>query len=514
MIKVFEYANNVDKEHRKALGQFFTQREVAEFMCKWTCEDAKKVLDPAVGNSIFLNTTRQVNSECTLTGYEVDSTILDFFGNPSEARINNSDYLLSGWNERYDAIVCNPPYNRFQSVKNRKEILHKIYEYTGIKYTAYTNLYILFLIKSIYQLSDNGRLAYIIPTEFFNSEYGTTIKEMLIKERLLRAVINFKNNDEVFYDATTTSCIILIDHKNKEDVLFYNISSVNELEKLYFDITASKDYLAQSLIRVPYERLRADEKWRIYINHENDIAYKNLINISEYCNVSRGIATGDNDFFCMNKSKIRDNSLPQKVLTKCVCRSRDVKGFIFDNENYLELVNDNKLAYILDINECDDSSVIKYIENGVKNGINNKYILSRRKPWYSMEQKEAAPIWVCSANRNGIKFVRNIAGVKSLTSFHSIYIKEEYKEYTDIIFCYFLTHIAQDIIRKNRKEMGGGLEKFQPGDMKNAMMLDVLIISESDKCEILNIYDELKKTNDKGHVLRLNQIFEKYIKTY
>ena len=148
-------------------------------MCAWACKDAHSMLDPAVGNSVFLKFARKYNAECKLTGYEIDSKILEYFGNPTNADIINADYLLNGWEEKYDAIVCNPPYNRFQAISNRSEILNAICLHTGVKYSGYTNLYILFLLKSIHQLSDRGRLAYIVPSEFMNSKYGTAIKELL-----------------------------------------------------------------------------------------------------------------------------------------------------------------------------------------------------------------------------------------------------------------------------------------------------------------------------------------------
>lgn len=499
-----EYKKQISKEHRKLFGQYFTPKVAAEFMCKWACNGAKNVLDPAVGNSIFLSTASKLNKECTLTGYEIDVKILEFFGNPSHARIFNEDYLLSGWNDKYDAIVCNPPYNRFQAVTNRKEIINNIYLNTGIKISTYTNLYVLFLVKSIYQLSDDGRLAYIIPSEFLNSKYGTIVKQILVKNRLLKAVINFENNDELFADATTTSCVLLVDHSIKDGVLFYNLKSVSELEGIE-NIEAKI---------VPYNQITPEDKWKSYIHQEEEREYTNLVNISEYCHVARGIATGNNDFFCLSKSKIEKLKIPSEALTECVCRSRDINDLFFDRMDYEKLVSADKLSYILDIKENPDADTIKYIGQGEANGFHKRYILSKRNPWYSMEQKKPAQILVCAANRNGIKFVRNNAGVNTLTAFHSIYVHEKYTGYTDIIFCYFLTPMAQSIIMRNSKEMGKGLVKFQPGDLINAKMLDVSIIGVEDRNEIISLYEKLKESRDSRYIVKLNDIFEKYLLDY
>ena len=301
------YTKGVAAEHIKSFGQYFTKYEVADFMCTWACSNADTVLDPAVGNSVFLKYARKHNTNCCLTGFEIDPDILDYFGNPASANIINDDYLLNNWERKYDAIVCNPPYNRFQAVGNRNEVLEAIYEHTGVKYSGYTNLYILFLLKSIYQLSDKGKLAYIIPSEFMNSKYGTAIKQLLIDKKMLRAVINFKNDNEMFFNATTTCCIILLDNDEKEQVYFYNLQSVNELK---INILEDNNSYA---IRVGYEQLTASEKWRFFINQEDKKTYKNLVPISRFCSVSRGIATGANDFFCFSRTKAKSKKYQRGV---------------------------------------------------------------------------------------------------------------------------------------------------------------------------------------------------------
>ena len=94
-------------EHRRALGQYFTPPAVAEFMASWACEGAQTMLDPAAGNSVFLRAARERYPGLVLTGYELDGGILGFFGNPAGAELRKEDYLRSGWEDTYDAIVCN-----------------------------------------------------------------------------------------------------------------------------------------------------------------------------------------------------------------------------------------------------------------------------------------------------------------------------------------------------------------------------------------------------------------------
>lgn len=498
-----KYSKIAGTQHLKAYGQYFTNLTVARYMCKWACCDAKNMLDPAAGNSTFLLKTKELYPDCSLEGYELDSNILEFFGNPSGATLHNKDYLLNGWKDSYDAIVCNPPYNRFQAVANRGEILDVIYRHTGIRYSSYTNLYILFLIKSLHQLSPTGKLAYIIPTEFLNSRYGTPIKEKLLTENLLTAVINFSNDSEMFFNATTTSCILLVDHSPKEEVLFYNLESISQLDNLVVGQSAANS--------VPYCKLNAQDKWRSFLYEEQQQQYHNLKPVSDFCKVTRGIATGANEYFCMTNSQILQQQLPLDAFSSCICRSADIVGPIFTDTDFDSLVSDDKNVFVFDPKGSFDDNVLAYIKEGEKLVISRKNLPSGRNPWYSMEKRPVAPIWVSSACRNGMKFVRNLAGIKALTTFHHVYINHDFEDSTDVIFCYFLTPIAQEIIRRNRKELGNGLEKFQPSDLNNAMMLDITLLRSEDIDKIKSIYSHMLDGFSPACISELEDIFKPYL---
>lgn len=499
------YINTISQEHVKKFGQYFTDEHIAEFMVDWVCKDAKNALDPAVGNSIFFKKIVQNHKNCILEGYEIDEKILNFFGNPTNANIHNLDYLTNDWDKKYDAIVCNPPYNKFQSIDNRKEIIAKIFDNTGVKFSSYTNLYIYFLLKSIYQLSARGKLAYIIPTEFLNSKYGEQIKEILIEKKLINSIINFENDSELFFNATTTSCILLLDKSLKDEIKFYNLKSIDELNVI------NDKYC----IKVKYENINAKEKWRCYLKHENNNRnneYKNIKKISEFCSVKRGIATGDNAFFCLSKSKMKQYKIPIQSVSNCICKSADVFNPIFQESDFETLKENDKTVFLLDINENDECLIKDYISIGISKGVNKKYLPANRKKWYIMEQKNIAPIWVSSACRDRIKFVRNLTNSKSLTTFHSIFINKKYEKDTDLIFCYFLTPIAQNLINNNRKELGNGLNKFQPNDLNSADMIDLDIITKDDRQNILNIYDDMKSKYNYNQIEKINDIIAKYVK--
>lgn len=140
-------------------------------------------------------------------------------------------------------------------------------------------------------------------------------------------------------------------------------------------------------ISVKYDDINPNEKWRLYLYHEETVSYNNLINLSNFCVVSRGIATGANDFYCFNKTKIREKNIPDFYFEKCICRSADVKSIIFTENDFNALAEQDKMVYLLDIKDGLTEEIKEYIRQGEEEGVNNKYLPASRVPWYTIEQK-------------------------------------------------------------------------------------------------------------------------------
>ena len=495
-----EYGRLAGAEHLRRFGQYFTPPKAAEFMARWACPGAERVLDPAVGNSVFLKAARQAEPSCRLFGCELDPAVLDSFGNPTGAEVCPGDYMTSGWEERYDAILCNPPYGRFQSVDNRTEALEEIFRHTGVRYSRYTNLYALFLLKSIHQLSRKGRLAYLIPSEFLNSRYGEPIKRLLVEQKLLRAILRFEEDRALFPNAVTTCCILLLDREEKEVADFCQIGRP---EDLTLPLTGGR--------HIPYKALKPGEKWRGLFCGEEAPRSGKLCPLSRFCTVSRGIATGANSFYCLTKQQAEAQGLSPRDLTPCVCRSAQVEGPVFTEADFERLSRSGKPCFLLDVRREPDKALRTYLEQGRAQGVDRRYIPARRKPWYSVEQKAAAPIWASSACRGSIRFIRNLAGVKQLTTFHGITMKEDFSQDADLLFCTLLAPSVQKLLLENRKEMGGGLQKFQPNDLNTALTVDLPAISQADRQGILAIYEELKAGGCPRMGERLDRLLAPYL---
>jgi len=515
------YSKLISLEHRKKFAQFFTPFQLASLMADWLFgnQNMQTVLEPAFGLGVFSRALLSKKSDLYIKGFDIDEKIFseakEIFIDTPNFDLHLEDYMFNDWNNKYDGVICNPPYFKFHDYDN-KTILNEIENRLNIRLNGFTNLYTLFLLKSIYQLNPNGRLAYIIPSEFLNSDYGKLVKSTLIKNKVLRHIVVFDFEENVFDDALTTACILLCSNdKHSEKVKFSTIKKIDDLELVenyISDYPHNNNYDSTFNIN----ELESEIKWRKYYQEQNGIKYKNLIPFSSVAKVVRGIATGANEYFTFSKSKANQYGIDEKYLLTCICKAVDVKDNFFTKDNFNSLVYNDRQTFLLNANGSKDENVLKYIDLGEKTGIDKKYLTACRTPWYSLENRPPSPIWVSVFNRSGLKFIRNEANISNLTTFHCVYPAQNSlfdNVNVDVLFAYLLTDVAREIFEDNRREYGNGLQKFEPNDLNKAMMLDLTLLDKKTKNRIIVLYNKyrdtaINKTPDDSFLSEINNIFK------
>lgn len=483
-----EYVKHVALGHRKKFAQFFTPEQIADFMASWILDErrgAMDILEPAFGLGIFSRSICKYNTQVNVVGYDIDKIIYtfatkNFVESGYNITIKNENYLTTSWSEKFDGIICNPPYLKFHDYDNTS-LVPLINNKLDTHLNCFTNIYTLFLLKSIYQMKDNGRLAYIIPSEFLNSDYGVEVKRTLLQSGVLKHIIIVDFTQCAFDDALTTACILLCQKSgNSSDIHFSNIKDINNLTSSLSNYTTYSS-----------SQLNPEIKWKYYYEKKQSSKYSELVPFSTFAKVSRGIATGANDYFTFKSSKIDSYSIPRSCFKRCICHASDVQNQIFTKDDFEKISDCDKTVYLF--NGCADESephVRNYINFGEQIGVNKKHLTSKRNPWYSIENRPPSPIWVTVFNRNGLKFVRNKADAYNLTTFHCVYSNDEID--TEILFAYLLTNVAQEILLENSRQYGNGLIKFEPNDLNKGKVLNLKKLSEEEKKFVSTASDKLQ----------------------
>lgn len=488
------------------LGQFYTPQPIAKFMAEWVLKNNNgELLDPAVGLGVFLLEAKKIRSDVKMTAFEIDDKTVVKLNELCKFNFDlyQTDYLSYFSDEKYSAIICNPPYNKFQQINNRVKYNKVFSDKYGVKLSGYSNLYIYFLIKSINELKEGGRCCYIIPYEFLNTGYGQIVKQYLLNLKIIKHIIKFNSNLKLFSDAMTTSCILCLEKTKNEYVDFISVDCIENLSFPFSD----------NIIKTfNINDIDAKKKWSHYFKDKQSDKYSNLVKFSSIAIVKRGIATGNNSFFTLTQNKIDKLNLSKDVCIPCITKALYIDRYILTNDYVKHLINENKSMFIFDGTKASTQFDFDYIQHGESCGVNKSYLVAHRRPWFSIEKKQVAPILISVFSREKLKVVKNEVNIKNLATFHGVYfINNVTDDYVTTFFCYLITPIAQEILKLNKREYGEGLNKFEPNDLNNAMVFDITNLSFDDKNKINKIYNLLKQDNNIEHINELNEIFIKYI---
>lgn len=458
-----KYVASTPLAHRKRFGQFFTPDPVADFMCQWVLGRKKQpaqVLDPAFGLGSFLEAVRRRSDTVTFVGYDIDEHVLRRAPTDQNAGIRLGDYLDT-WGKKYDAIVCNPPYSRFQHFSRKDDTIVRLQRELGLEVSGYINSASAFLLKSLSELADGGMLAYILPLEFLNTGYGTVVKRQLLLGGRLKAIVKLECESDVFPDAITTVGIILACNDGRDEpVRFATVNAVSELPIIL---------QSPSVRMVALASLDPDDKWLRHFNDHTDVSsHPDFVGLRTYGQFSRGIATGANEFFLLSKSDARNLRLPDKCLLPCVSKSRQVTNPVFTDDDFSTLATNDAPVYLFDGTRSTEGPVHDYIDQGRRAGYHLRYLTKMRSPWYALEKRAPAPILLGVFFRGRFKVVRNYSSSLNLTCFHGFYPNALGYRFVDQLFLFLYSQAAALLFAPQMRKYGDGLDKFEPNDLNAA----------------------------------------------
>lgn len=497
-----EYSASADAKHRKALGQFFTPFKVASFMADWILGSQKKelsVLDPAAGFGVFeraLN-LKSKGKKIFFDLWEIDKKVSSKLSEIAielglKTELFEGDFLSGDWNKKYDGIIANPPYYKHHFIKNKEALCQNICLKSHYKFSVQTNIYCWFLIKALNLLADGGRLAYIVPSEFFNSNYGERVKSYLMQSGIILHLININFESCVFDNAMTTSVIILAEKsfKKVDRINFFSVSEVIHLEELE---TFLKSYPRKSL---EIKALDPEIKWRNYFNGRNEQVDVNLVPFSSLGRFSRGIATGANEYFTITPEEKKAYGIPAECLLPCITKACHAKGIVFTDKDFDDLVKKNKKVYLFDGEKAKSEKSMAYIKKGESEEINKRFLTKNRDPWYAIEKREVSKIWVSVFGRKGLKFIWNTSECRNLTCFHAFYPTQRGIKYLDILFIYLNTSYSRNLLDREKREYGNGLEKYEPNDINKSSVINFVNIPQETRIRLADLQRKLIETRN------------------
>jgi adenine-specific DNA-methyltransferase len=453
------------REERYRLGQFFTPQAIAEYMAAAALEVAPAtVLDPGVGGGVLLRAL--AGGDRRLFGLDVDPDAVELASESlPNAEIVVGDFLAaSAWplsEQTFDVVIANPPYIRHHNLSADHKALAQHYAARlGRKVSSLSGSYVYFFLEALLRLNEGGRLVFITPTEFLDVRYGQAVKEALLDCCDIDEVLVLEMDELAFEGVLTTSAITVATRRAQPSRRYRLVEGkMNGGIKLGSEVTLAAEDAPPYLPWTPLTPTRAA---RIL-----ELTGDRTDKLGDYLRVRRGIATGDNSFFCLTEAEVAEWKIPRDYLVPVVLGSKDLPA----NGTLDRAYRDERLAagargWLLWCHAPKETlppSLQLYIEHGEAMGLRGKFNCKNRKPWYGVEPVDPPDFFVTYMSRDRARFIRNGVGARCMTSLLNVWAKPGVD--VDELQAELQDPQMARLLREFGRTYGGGLGKIEPGDV-------------------------------------------------
>jgi len=125
----------------------------------------------------------------------------------------------------FDVVIGNPPYIRIQALQEWAPTEVEFYKTYKTASKGNYDIYVVFVEKGLSLLNKKGRLGFILPHKFFNSQYGESLRGIISSGKYLAKVVHF-GDQQVFEYATTYTCLMFLDKAGHHEFIFERVGNL------------------------------------------------------------------------------------------------------------------------------------------------------------------------------------------------------------------------------------------------------------------------------------------------
>jgi len=552
------YEELIPDVERHRLGQYYTPPPIIELITEMCIKSPNdKVLDPACGSGGFLVKAyhklkdlkkkenpfadddklheellnqlygidinpfpAQLSSinlavrNLKVTSRNINLVVSDFF------KVKPSTGIIP---KEFDVVVTNPPYTRQEEMEYKDQIREEALTYSDgskIPLDARAGIYAYFFTQSARFMKNHGMMGQITSDTWLDVGFGEDIKRFFLEHFKIHAIIWY--DIRAFEKALVGTCITILkkEEESKENrdnniVKFVRIKKALPIEKIVTIIENTKKDFEDEHIGITIKKqseLEPQDKWGIFLRaptiYLKILKNKKITTLGKTASVKRGITSGANQFFYLDKEKIRLWSLEKGYLKPIIISPKEMKIEVrlHDIDSWVLSVHKPKE----DLSK-EKSNVLKYIQWGeevettikggkkggsVVKGFHNLSTVTSRKLWYDIGKRESAPILRSRRIWERCVYLLNRADALANDSLYEIRPKNEND--TLVLAGILNSSFAALVSELEGRFYGGGVLELEVYETKAMTVLDPSKISDKERQGIESAFSRVCEAQNKG----------------
>lgn len=240
------------------------------------------------------------------------------------------DFLLQEFAERFDIVIGNPPYIRFDDISALKQ---KEYRALFPSFAERCDIYVPFFEKSLALLSARGVFSFICTNRFTKSSYGKQLRRLIADKYHVALYLNMEHTQPFVEEVSAYPAIYIIDRNRNRETYSATIDDAGTAALNRVRMGRPKSEL--SVFRQWYQ---GDSPWISTDCRERETADKiartfpTITKSAEGTEIGIGVASGADDIY-INAQRI--TSIEPNCLLPLVASEDIHNGCISWDERYL-----------------------------------------------------------------------------------------------------------------------------------------------------------------------------------
>lgn len=442
--------NKQPADRRKLRGGYYTPFDLARYLVQWGLRgDTRHILEPSCGDGNFLaailHHLQTLNGSAPkptpdIVAVELDEVELhkaqqrfkQLSGSDAAIEWLNADFFSAyshlRQGKRFDLIVGNPPFIRFQHFDNdSREQAFSHLSAIGYNPTKLANIWAAFVQLCLELLCVGGRLAMVLPAELLQVKYAQELRDRLTTNFDHIVIVGFKRL--VFPEIQQEVVLLLAEGKRPQPG---PTSDVHTIEFVDGEDLLRRENVRQAVAHVPARHSRPGMKWTslfldadLFAALDMAAGAPGLTPLGALATVDVGIVTGRNSFFVLTEAQ--RGQLDVERLTKPIIgRTAALKTTRFTPEDFTQY-GQLYPAFLLNLTGVAagqfSPALQDYLRDGERQQIHLGYKCRIRRRWYDVPSIYTPDAFLFRQIHRYPLLVVNQAGATSTDTIHRVRLR-------------------------------------------------------------------------------------------